>query len=171
MKAFLCCAFLLSIAASLGFGQDVATADPIEGVWKHVGKSKNPIAAPKSEVITIVSQDGSYKLTFDVKQSNGFNPKYEVVTDMKGGTVKPVNADGRGTNDIWRVTRQGTKAFEMELKNRFGEWTDKYEVSSDGKTMTRHRVPSPNNMVIEGPDSRPIPSREPQYVLVFDRVE
>ncbi len=162
------CAALLSIAAASAFGQDVPKPDPIKGVWKlNVDKSKNAMAIPESEVITIVSQDSFYKLTFDVKQSNGYNPKYDIVTDMKGGTVKPVNADGRGTNDSWRVTRQATKAFDMELKNRFGEWTDKYEVSSDGKTMTLHRVPSTNNMVIEGVGLL----REPQYVLVFDRVE
>ena len=93
--------------------------------------------APESEVVTIVSQDSSYKLTFDVKQSNGYNPKYDIVTDMKGGTVKPINADGRGTNDSWCITRQGAKTFDMELK---GAWTDESEVSTDGKTMTLHHI-------------------------------
>jgi hypothetical protein len=172
MKALVCCVFILSIVATSAFGQAVPTPDPIKGVWKlNLDKSKNAMAGLESEVITILAQDSSHQLTFDVKQSNGYNPKYDIVTDMKGGTVRPVNADGRGTNDSWRVARQGKKAFEMELKNRFGEWTDKYEVSFDGKTMKRHRVPSPNNMVIEGPDTRPIPSREPQSILVFDRVE
>jgi len=40
------------------------------------------------------------------------------------------------------------KAFDMELKTSFGGWTDKYEVSSDGKTMTLHRVP--NNKALVG---------------------
>ena len=114
MKTLLCCAFLLSITATSSFGQAVPTSgqavptsDPIKGVWKlNLDKSKNAMAVPESEVITIVARDSSYKLTFDVKQSNGYNPKYDIVTDMKGRTVKPVNADGRGTNDSWRVTRQ-----------------------------------------------------------------
>jgi hypothetical protein len=173
MKTFVC-TLLVVVAASSAFGEDVPNADPIKGVWKlNVGKSRNAIA-PESEIITIVKEDGSYKLTFDVKQSNGYNSKYDIVTDMKGGTVKPVNADGRGTSDIWRVTRQNTKSFDMQLKIRFGgEWTYKYEVSSDGKTMTLHRIPSPNNMVFAGLGLRPslVPSGEPQYFFVFDRVE
>ena len=72
------------------------TSDPIKGVWKlNLDKSKYAIAVPESEVITIVAQDGSYKLTFDEKNSNGYNPRYDIVTDMKGGIVKPVMADGR----------------------------------------------------------------------------
>jgi hypothetical protein len=171
MKTFVC-TLLLTVAASSAFGQDVPTADPIKAVWKlNVEKSKNAMGARESEVITIVKEDRFYKLTFDVKQSNDYKSKYDIVTDMKGGTVKPVNADGRGTNDRWRVTRQNPKAFEMQLQNRFGEWRDRYEVSSDGKTMTLHRVPSPNNMVIAGPGHNIVPSGEPQYFFVFDRVE
>jgi len=126
------------------------------------------MAIPESEVITIVSQNSSYKLTFDVKQSNGYNPKYDIVTDMKGETVKPVNADGRGTSDSWRVTRQGTKAFDMELK---GGWTDKYELSSDGKAITLHRVPSNTGLVGGYIEKDGTVRRQPQYVLVFDRVD
>jgi hypothetical protein len=86
------------------FGQDAPTADPINGVWKlDVDKSKNAMGAPESEVITIVKDHGPNKLTFDVKKSNGYHSKYDIVTDMKGATVKPVNADGRGTTDRWRV--------------------------------------------------------------------
>ena len=171
MKTFVC-TLLLAVATSSAFGQDAPTADAINGVWKlDVDKSKNAMGAPESEVITIVKEDGPYKLTFDVKKSNGYNSKYDIVTDMKGAIVKPVNADGRGTNDRWCVTRQGTKAFDMRLKNRLGEWTDKYEVSSDGKTMTLRRVPSPNNMVIAGPGPSLVPSGEPECLFVFDRVE
>lgn len=171
MKTFVC-TLLLAVAASSAFGQDAPTADPINGVWKLDGdKSKNAMGAPESAVITIVKDHGPNKLTFDVKKSIGYHSKYDIVTDMKGATVKPVNADGRGTTDRWRVARQGRKAFDMQLKNRFGEWTDKYEVSFDGKTMTLHRVPSPNNTVIAGPGPSVVPSGEPEYLFVFDRVE
>lgn len=168
MKTLVYCAVLLSIAAS-SLGQGVLKPDPIKGVWKlNVDKTNNAMA-PESEVITIVSQDDSYKLTFDVRQSNGYNPKYDIVTDMKGGAVKPVNADGRGTNDSWSITRQGATTFDMELK---GAWTDKYEVSSDGKTMTLRRVPSKNAMVLGGfVEKNGTVRRQPQYVLVFNRSE
>lgn len=169
MKTLVCCAVLLSIAAVSAFAQDVPKPDPIRGVWNlNVDKSKNAMAIPDSEVITIVSQGNSYKLTFDVKQSNGYNPKYDIVTDLKGGAVKPVYADGRGTNDSWRVTRQSTKAFDMEL---VGGWTDKYELSSDGKTMTLHRVPSNTGLVGGYIEKDGTVRHQPQYVLVFDRVE
>ena len=114
----------------------MSTSDPIIGVWKlNLDKSKNAleVVGVESEVITIVAQGSSYKLTFDVKQSNDYNPNYFVVTDMKGGTVRPVNADGRGTNDSWRVSRQNLKAFDMELISQFGGWTEKYEVSAERK--------------------------------------
>jgi hypothetical protein len=66
MKTFVC-TLLLAVAASSAFGQDVPTADPIKGVWKlNVEKSKNAMGAPESEVITIVKEDGAYRLTFDV---------------------------------------------------------------------------------------------------------
>ena len=42
------------------------------------------MAIPESEIITILYQDTTYKLTFDVKQSNGYKPKYDIVTDLKG---------------------------------------------------------------------------------------
>jgi hypothetical protein len=170
MKTLLCCAVLLSIGATGAFGQPVPTPDPIKGVWKlNLAKSKYEEAVPESEVITIVAQDSSYKLTFDEKNSNGYNPKYDIVTDMKGGTVKPVMADGRGTDNSWRVSRQDMKSFDMELKTPFGGWMDKYEVNSDGKTMTLHRVQSNEGIVVGSKDG--IIRRQSQYALVFDRVE
>jgi hypothetical protein len=169
MKTLLCCAVLLSIGATSAFGEAVPAPDPIKGVWRlNLDKSKNTLAVPESEVITIVVQDTSYKLTFDVKQSNGYSPNYDIVTDMKGGAVKPVNADGRGTNDSWRVTRQSVKAFDMEL---VGGWTDKYEVSSDGKTLTLHRVASNRGLVGGYIEKDGTVRRQTQYVLVFDHAE
>ena len=180
MRTLACCIFLLFILTASAFAQDASvpsrtlssTADPIKGVWKlNVDKSKNTMAVPESEVITIVSQDSGYKLTFDTKQSNDYNPKYDIVTDMKGTAVKPINADGKGTNDTWRVTRQGANAFDMELTTPFGGWTDKYEVSPDGKTMTLRRV-SDNKGVVGGYIEKDgSMRRQRQYVLVFERVE
>jgi hypothetical protein len=173
MKNLLCRLVLLSIAATLASGQAVSTSDPINGVWKlNLDKSKNAleVVAAESEVITIVAQGSSYKLTFDVKRSNGYNPNYYIVTDMKGGMVKPVNADGRGTDDSWRVTRQSMNAFDMELISQFGGWTDKYEVSADGKTMTLHRVSIKGIVGVEVEKDGTI-RRQGQHLVVFDRVQ
>lgn len=173
MKTLLCRLVILSVAATSAFGQAVSTSDPINGVWKlSLNKSKgaSEVVGVESEVITIVAQGSSYKLTFDVKQSNDYNPNYYIVTDMKGGTVRPVNADGRGTNDSWRVTRQSVKAFDMELISQFGGWTDKYEVSADGKTMTLHRV-SVTGVVGVHVEKDGTVRREGQHLVVFDRAE
>ena len=50
----------------------------------NIEKSKDAQPVPESETITIASQAETYKLTFDIKQSNGYNPKYDIVTDMNG---------------------------------------------------------------------------------------
>ena len=157
-------------ATSLG-GQVLPAADPLTGVWKlNVGRSKDAKLLPEAEVITIVSQDTSYKLTFDVTQSNGSNLKYDIVTDMKGARVKPINADGRETNDQWRVTRQGTSAFEMEMKKHDLTFTDKYEVSSDGKVMTLYRRVQNNNGRVLGYQEKNGTRRPlPEIIAVFER--
>jgi hypothetical protein len=173
MKTPLCRLVLLAIAATSAFGQAVSPSDPLDGVWKlNLDKSKNAleVVGIESEVITIAAQGSSHKLTFDVKQSNDYNPHYYIVTDMKGGMVRPVNADGKATNGSWRVTRQSTKAFDMELISQFGGWTDKYEVSADGKTMTLLRV------TIAGPTFAQVEKdgtvrRQGQHLVVFDRAE
>jgi hypothetical protein len=171
-KTLSCYAVLVFVTAGSLRGQAVSAGNPIIGVWKlNVEKSKDAMPLPESEVITIVSRDTSYRLTFDIKQSNGYNPKYDIVTDVKGATVKPIYADGRGSNDVWRVTRQGKKAFDMELNTQFGGWTDKYEVSSDGKTMTLHRVRNNKGMVggyIEKDGTVP---RLSEYVALFEHLD
>jgi hypothetical protein len=173
MVRTLICFVLLSISAKSACGQAEPISDPINGVWKlNLDKSKSAleVVGVESEVITIVVQGSSHKMTFNVKQSNDYNPNYYVVTDMKGGTVKPVNADGRGTNDSWRVTRQSVRAFDMELISPFGGWTDKYEVSADGKTMTLHRV-SITGVAGVQVEKDGTERREGQHLVVFDRAE
>jgi hypothetical protein len=166
------------MAAALAFTQQIpptdstSSSDPLKGVWKlNVDKSKNATVVPDSEVITIISQNGGYKLTFDTKQSNGYNSKYDIVTIMKGETIKPVNADGSGTNDSWRVSRQSSNEFDMELMSPFGGWTDKYEVSPNGKTMTLHRVLSNTGLIGGRIDNNGNVAPEHPYILVFERVK
>ena len=171
MKALLYCALILSMAATSAFAQAAPGSDPIKGMWKlNPDKSKNPVPVPDTEIITIVGQESAYKLTFDMKYRDS-KTSFEVVTDMKGGTVKSVNADGQGKPDSWRVTRQGLNAFDMEVKTSFGGRTDKYEVSLDGKTMMLHRVPTDKRMFVTYTDKAGAERRLSDYVLVFDRVE
>lgn len=179
MRTVVCCTVLLFVFTAGALAQDVPaqsqppsfTADPIKGVWKlNVAKSKNSIVVPESEVITIVSQGSAYRITFDTKQPNGHYEKYDIVTEMKGAAVKPINADGKKTDDKWRVIRQGGNAFDMELKTSFGGWTDKYEISPDAKTMTLRRITDNKSLVgvyIEKNGT----VRHPPYRLVFERVE
>ena len=171
MKTLLCCTFLFLLAASSAFGKDESSADPIVGVWSlNLEKSKNPMPVPDSEVITIVAHDNRYKLTFDVKVK-GNEETYEIVTDMKGGAVKPVNGDAQRRMESWRVTRKGREVFEMELKTSFGGRTDRYEVSSDGKTMTLYRHPTDKHIVLLRNDKDGTVRRLTEYVLVFDHLE
>jgi hypothetical protein len=123
-----------------------SASDPILGAWKlNVDKSTNPPVS--SELITIVLQGDNYKLTIEATHENGYNPRYELVTEMKGAIVKPIYADGKSTSDSWRVTRRGPNAFEMELLGPFGGWTDNYEVSADSKVLTLHRTPSKTRLI------------------------
>jgi hypothetical protein len=144
-------------------------ADSIVGVWKlNVDKSTNPSAA--SELITIVSQGGDFKLTFDIKQDNEYNPHYEVLTDMKGATVKPTYLDGKQTSDAWRVTRRGPKAFEMQLLGPFGGWKDEYEVSADGKSLVLHRIAGKTG-IVGGQMDRNGVVHSVQVISIFEKVQ
>jgi hypothetical protein len=146
-----------------------AASDPVVGIWRlNVDKSTHPPAA--SELITIVSQGSDLKLTFDIKQDNEYNPHYELVTDMKGATVKPTYADGKPTNDAWRVTRNGPNAFEMQLLGPFGGWRDEYEISADGKTLTMHRMPSKTG-IVGGQVDRNGAAHTVQVISIFERIQ
>jgi len=139
--------------------------DPLVGKWKlNADKSKNP---PASEVITITSQGNEFILEFDVKNDNGYNPKYSITTDMKGIRVKPIHADGSKEDSEWRVTRQNLKKFEMELFTRFGGWKDEYEVSKDGADMTMHRHTTPGGLIVAIPRA----GRSIEEIFVFEKVK
>lgn len=85
MKTSGLCVYILLITALSVAAQNApassskSISDPIQGVWRlNVDKSKNGAAVPESEVLTITQQNDSYKLTFDIEQANGYNPKYDV---------------------------------------------------------------------------------------------
>jgi hypothetical protein len=173
----MCAALIVTLLFAAAHAQESATppptvqraaTDPVIGAWKlNVDKSTNPPAA--AELITVAPQGSSFKLTFDIKQDNGYNPIYEVVTDMKGATVKPAYADGKQTNDAWSVTRRGQNAFEMQLSGPFGGWTDDYEVNADGKTLTLRRMLSKAGAVVGQPDRAGI-GHSANVIAIFERV-
>jgi hypothetical protein len=168
--------FLLVFAAVMYAATSVAkqsgipsqATDPIVGKWKlDVDKSTNPPHA--SELITIESQGNGFKMVFDAENDNGYKPRYSLITEMKGETVKSIPTDGKQTDDAWRVTRNGPRSFDMELSTKFGGWTDKYEVSSDGKTLTGRRIQGKTG-VIGGVMDRNGVAHPVQVIAVFDRV-
>jgi hypothetical protein len=68
-------------------------ANPLVGCWKpDIEKSTNPTA--ESELIAITPQDEQFQITFQTMQANKYNPHYQVITEMRGGTSKLVQADG-----------------------------------------------------------------------------
>jgi hypothetical protein len=138
---------------------------PLVGKWKlNADKSQD---APASEVITITSQGDEFILEFDVKNDNGYNPKYSITTNMKGTTVKPIYADGSKADEQWRVTRQNSKKFDMELFTKFGGWKDEYEVSSEGAGMTMHRHTTPGGPIVGIPRA----GRSVEKIFVFEKVK
>jgi hypothetical protein len=144
-------------------------ADPIVGWWKlNVEKSTNPTA--ESELITITPDGKQFQITFQAMQSNKFNPHYLVVTDMKGSTSKPVQADGKPMNPEYRITRNQPNAFVMESVSPPIGWKREFAVSVDGKTLTVHELPGSTSRIIGGKiDSNGV-IRRLEQVLVFDRI-
>lgn len=146
VRLFVTCWLLLSAYFPVGHAQQSATpaqatplADPIVGAWKlDIDKSTNPTA--EAEILTIVPQGNEFKLTFMATHSNGYNPHYEVVTDMKGTISKPTDS-GKPMNDAWRFSRNEPSVFVEEGVGPFGGWKKEYAVSADGKTLTVHELP------------------------------
>ena len=142
-------------------------ADPIFGAWKlNTDKSTNPTA--EAEILTIVPQGDGFKLTFMATQSNGYNPHYEVVTDMKGTISKPTDA-GNPMNDAWRFSRNEPNVFVQEGVGSFGGWKKEYAVSVDGKTLTVHELPGHSKIIAGKIDSSGV-IHPVQHVLVFEKI-
>ena len=149
--------------------QSAQLPDPIIGKWRlNVDKSTNPPHA--SELMTIEPQGNIFKIVVDAENINGYKPRFSILTEMKGESVKPILTDGKQTAETWRVTRSGLRKFDMELSTEFGGWTDKYEVSSDGKTLTGRRIQSTSG-VIGGMIDRNGVVHSIQTIAVFDRVQ
>jgi len=138
--------------------------------WKlNIEKSTNSTA--ESELISITSQGNQFQITFQAIQSNKYNPHYQIVTDMKGETSKPVQADGKPMSDEWRVTRTQPNSFVVESVGPFSGAKHEYAVSTDGGTFTVHEMPDSAPRVIAGKmDSNGVMHRV-QQVLVFDKIQ
>jgi hypothetical protein len=175
VRFFLAGLLLSSALISVGHAQQSTTpsqatrptADPIVGGWKlNNDKSTNPTA--EVEILTIVPQGDEFKLTFMATQSNGYNPHYEIVTDMKGTISKPTDS-GKPMNDAWRFSRNEPNVFVQEGVGSFGGWKKEYAVSADGKTLTVHELPGHPKIIAGNMDSKGV-MHPVQQVLVFEKI-
>ena len=175
VRLFVTCLLVLSVYLPVGYAQQSTAlpqatrpaADPIVGAWKlDIDKSTNPTA--EAEILTIVPQGDEFKLTFMATQSNGYNPHYEVVTDMKGTISKPTDS-GKPMNDAWRFSRNEPSVFVQEGVGPFGVWKKEYAISADGKTLTIHDFPGNSKIIVGRADSKGV-IHPVQRVLVFERI-
>lgn len=175
VRSLVTCLLLLSAYFPIGCAQRSITrtratrpaADPIVGAWKlDIDKSINPTA--EAEILTIVPQGDEFKLTFMATQSNGYNPHYEVVTDMKGTISKPTDS-GKPMNDAWRFSRNESNVFVEESVGPFGGWKKEYAVGADGNTLTVRELPGHPKIVVGKRDSKGV-IHPVQQVLVFERI-
>jgi hypothetical protein len=142
-----------------------ASEDPIVGEWVLNGAKS--ILPPGDSTVTIETARNRYKITLNFTDDHGRKFSSWTVTDMKGDWSQ-VTRLGRKSPEKWRVTRDGQDAFVLETFVN----TDRYEVSSDGRTLT-DRIIHSNLVTYDGP-SHPIPGSvrtlKTEYaVLVYDR--
>jgi len=174
VRSIVSCLLLLIGYFPVGFAKRSTTppqasqpADPVVGAWKlDVGKSTNPTA--EAEILTIASQGDEFKLTFIATQSNGYNPHYEVVTDMKGMISKPTDS-GKPMNDAWRFSRNEPNVFVEEGVGAFGGWKKEFVVSADGRSLTIHELPGNSKVIVGRKDSNGV-IHPVQHVLVFEKI-
>jgi hypothetical protein len=172
---FVTCLLLLRVYLPVGYAQQSTAppqttrpaADPIVGAWK-LDSDKSTNSTAEAEILTIVPQGDEFKLTFMAMQSNGYNPHYEVVTDMKGTISKPTDS-GKPMNDAWRFSRKAPSVFVQEGVGPFGGWKKEYVVSTDGKTLTIHDFPGYSKIIVGRTDSKGV-IHPVQRVLVFERI-
>lgn len=176
VRLFLASLLLLTAFCRAGYAQQPTTlpqatqpaTDPIVGAWKlNIEKSTNPTA--ESEILTIVPHENQFQVIFQATQSNGYNPHYQLITDMKGATTKLVQTDGKPMNDEWRVTRSEPNAFVVESVGPFGGWKKEYKVSADGQTLTVHELSGNPRMILGKTDSRGV-FHPFHQLLVFQRI-
>ena len=142
-------------------------AAPFVGSWKlNIDRSTNPTV--EAEILTIVPQGNEFRLTFAATQPNGYNPHYEVVSDMKGTISTPTDS-GKPMNDAWRFSRNEPNVFVQEGVGSFGGWKKEYTVSADGKSLTVHELPGNATIIASKRDSNGV-IHPVQQVLVFERI-
>jgi hypothetical protein len=131
--------------------------DRFIGVWK-LNLDKSSRTGTASELITIESQESNVKFTYDWLAENTTELHWWFVTDMKGGSVKHTQVNGRPMSSESRITRLDSYRFTDESSMK----RDQYQVSADGKTMTIQRT----NLFNPAPHKIPKEMR-----LVFERQE
>jgi len=131
------------------------------GKWVlNATKSTTP---PRDSTITIEATGSRFKITLNFTDDHGMEFSSWTVTDMKGDWSS-VRRSFAKSSEKWRVTRDGRDAFLLETVFS----TNRYEVSSDGGTLTDQTIHSNLPLHARFPDSvRAIKTNRP--LLVYDR--
>jgi hypothetical protein len=108
--------------------------DHFIGVWK-LDLEKHPRSGVKSQTLTIEKQQNLYTIAFDLFGEKHDETHWSTTTDMNGGLVKPVQANGKPL---------AAERFTRLDSNSFTEKSDlteqRYRVSEDGKTMEMEMI-------------------------------
>ena len=155
--------FLQSITRGQSSAPPAATPTPNRfiGVWKFNAEKSS--AGIKTKVVTIELEGRDYKITSDTESERGYKYYYVAITNMKGEVVKTLDRDGKpkltgydkngqSMFEECRVTLESSNSFLIDWLGSFWK-QEKYELSSDGQTMTVYDVPGKSNIVAGKIDS------------------
>jgi hypothetical protein len=135
-----------------------STTAPFVGMWKfNPDKSSRSGTERESiSIATIESQENEFKFVFDWLAENGTELQWWFITDMKGGTSKHTQVNGRPMTSESHITRLDSKTFVDDTKILKNE----YKLSADGQTLIVRRN---FKRIVNG-------KKLPEERLVFDRV-
>ena len=137
------------------------------GTWK-LNLNQSSRTGTRDEVIAIKPEATDFRFDIKWESSNGTELNYWFVTKMDGGTTKLTQTDGKPMGDEWRITRSNSSSFLVQSGGPFAR-TDRYEVSSDGQTLTKQRLPNDKGLVVgNSPEEGKTPKQN--EIMVFERV-
>jgi len=108
-------------------------------------------------LVTVERKGGDYSLTLDSESDAGHKFYYSAITSMKGEIVKALDRDGKpkmtgydanGQPVVqeWRITLESPDAFLIDWLGQLPK-QERYELSSDGRTMTISDVPGKSGII------------------------
>jgi hypothetical protein len=126
--------------------------DRFMGKWK-LNLDKSLHTGMVRDRIKVEFQEGYVRFTRNSLNGNGFEDHYTFTTDMKGGSSKETQQNGRTIKGGSRVTRFDSSRFKEESPLAI----DKYRVNPDGRSMENKR-----SIIAKG-----LPSGVPKRMLFF----